>query len=112
MPENPTLSRDELIQLCADGIVPQKDWRNRDSSGAQIQLGQARALLASGCEFYVLHGTSRHSLRTDEETIWVSIQWFGFDHFEYGRESGMTEDDTFYIPTRARLDAAAGKDWY
>lgn len=106
------ISREDLVQLCTDGVVPQEKWRNRDTSGAQRQLGEARALLAAGCDFFVLHGTGTHSLRTDENTIWVSIEWHGFEHFEYGADSHLTENDTFYIPTRARLDAANGGDWY
>ena len=101
------ISREELIELCTDGVVPQGKWRNRDSASAQIQLGQARALLAAGCEFHVI---TRGSMASDDKTIWVEISWFGFSHFEY--DSNATDDDTFYIPTRARLDRVNGEDWY
>lgn len=102
-----TISREHLIELCTDGVVPQGQWSNRDTAGAQRQLGEARALLAAGCEFHVIH---RGSLTSDEKTIWVEITWNGFSYFEYG--GNATDDDTFYIPTRARLDAVAGGDWY
>ncbi|QDF17163.1 RNA-binding protein [Gordonia phage William] len=96
------ISREELIELCSDGVVPQGKWRNRDSAAAQIQLGKARALLAAGCEFYVFSD----KIATDDRTIWVEITWFGFSHFEYG--GNATDDDTFYIPTRTRLNEVNG----
>ena len=103
-PGDPT--REELIQLCTDGVVPHDKWRNRDSAGAQIQLGQARALLAAGCDFRVLRGSNY--LSSNDRTWWLWIEWHGFDYFEWGVG---TDDDTFYLPTRARLDRAAGGDW-
>lgn len=94
--------RDALLELCERAFVPQSDWANRDSSSAQRQLGEAYALIKAGCDVTV------YDLKHD--SWWVAIAFEGFDAFEYGREHTTTE--SFYIPTRGRLDQAAGKDWY
>jgi len=96
------ISREDLVSLCDRGLVPQAGWNDRDSAGAQIQLGSCRALLLAGCEFVLDEGL------TDRETWWVEITWEGFDWHEVGERA----TDTFYIPTAERLDARAGKDWY
>ncbi|OBG32389.1 hypothetical protein [Mycolicibacter heraklionensis] len=100
-------SRDDLIAICRDAVVPQGRWRDRDSSAAQRQLGQAWVLLSAGCEYRVMHAGR---LATNDRTIWIEITWRGFLDFEYGTEA--TESETFYLPTRARLEQAAGGDWY
>ena len=97
-------TREELIALCERGVVPVSQWFNRDSAGAQIQLGKALALLRAGAEFY----TAGDPADTDQ-TIWISITYPGFAHFDW---DGEWEHDTFYIPTDARLRDRAGKDWY
>lgn len=103
---NKTYDRSELLAICEDAFVLQEDWSNRDTSGAQIQLGQCYALLKAGCEFVVIRGGS---LATTDHTIWVEVEFNGFSYFDYG---GSTDDETFYLPTRARLEQVAGKDWY
>lgn len=102
-PEPPT--RDELIQICADAIVPQEHWRDRDSARAHMQLGEALALLTAGCDFDVV---------PDGKTFQVHIQFRGFDWFEggFGEEDRYLSNERYYIPTRARLDEVDGKDWY
>lgn len=103
MTETPT--REELIALCEAAVVPQEHWYNRDSSAAQRQVGEALVLLRAGCDF---------ALATDPPQTqfawWVEITHRGFMDFELGRPA--TARDLFYIPTRASLDQAAGKDWY
>lgn len=108
------------MQLCLDGMVEQQYWSNRDSAKAVIQLGQAYALLATFCKFVVLRGETEGStshLKTDGQTIWIEVTYKGFDWFE-GDGSGDRSDrlcsrDTFYIPTRQRLDnARVQRDWY
>lgn len=106
-----TYDRETLIHLCEAASVPQEHWHNRDSAIAQRQVGEALMLLRAGCDFRVLTGTDEGPTRgmaTDADTAWVEITYNGFSHFE----GGEPDDDTFYIPTRARLDAADGKDWY
>ena len=98
--------RNELISCCQDAVVPEANWRNRDSASAQRQVGEALALLRSGCPFALSDSPS-----TDDETWWVDITFRGFQTFELG-EDEVTEVDLFYIPTRQRLDEAAGRDWY
>lgn len=104
--------REDLIAICERAIVPIEKWRNRDSPSAQEQLGKALVLLRCGARFTVRraprHG--EHGCYTDSRTIWVDIQWHGFSDFEFGTR--WSESDTFYLPTRARLDAVNGEDWY
>lgn len=94
-------SREELIALCEAGHVKQKDWRNRDSFGAQVKLATARALLMAGCA-YEFWEEQKHGCH------WITIHAKGFNWFEM---SEMTRE-TAYIPTRERLADAEGSDWY
>lgn len=111
-------SREALIALCEAAAVPMDKWRNRDSASAQQQVGQALALLRAGCPFTVLRGqpTAHYNghLLSDDKTLWVDISFRGFQAFEYGggREDGYWDDETFYLPAAARLQEAAGNDWY
>ena len=103
-------TREELIAICEDAIVQQEKWRDRDSGGAHVKVGQAWALLSAGCEFSIRGGTGHCC--TDAETIWLDIWWHGFEWFEYGSADGRDEDDLFYLPTPARLEKTAHGDWY
>lgn len=98
-------TREQLIDLCRRGSVPQTEWRNRDSAKAQMQLGEALMLLRAGCDFEVL---SEGDLKSDKDTWWVRIKYEGFAYFEDGDYS----TDLAYIPTEARLTKTAGGDWY
>ena len=106
-----TPTREELIKLCRQGVVPHEKWWDRDSASAQRQLGECRQLLECGCDFRVLVGdsTSDRACISDEDTWWVDIEYRGFMNFEVG---GSLEVDTFYVPTKERLDLANGRDWY
>lgn len=97
--------RESLIQLCTDGVVPERLWHDRDSADAQKQLGEALMLLRAGCEF-----TFSGDPKQTESMYWIRVTYRGFDAFEMGRDYLTT--DLFYVPTRSRLDACAGKDWY
>ncbi len=101
------ITRDELLAICRDGFVPQDKWYDRDSARAHIQLGQAYALLSAGCDY---------SVHRERETLWVRIEYRGYEWFEGGfdpheRDMYLDHDD-FYLPTRERLDRNAGSDWY
>lgn len=100
--------RQMLIKLCDDGASPVGKWSNRDSSSAHRQLGECRGLLASGCEF-MANPDARNQ-------HWDVTIWFpGFNYFEYGPDElpdGGLEYETYYIPTRERLDRNIGEDWY
>ena len=101
------LDRADLITLCADGILPPDRWTNRESSWAQRQLGECRALLVAGCDFEVQLGDSKRD-RRDAYMYSVHIRFPGFNTFEHGHAN---ESKTYYVPTRARLNVVAGGDW-
>ncbi|MBB3752515.1 hypothetical protein FHT44_005027 [Mycolicibacterium sp. BK634] len=101
------ISRETLIELCRDGVVPQKNWYNRDSARAQRQLGEALALLSAGCHYEILHDPD--GLNTNDQTIWIMIECEGFAYHDWG---GDLDRETYYIPTRERLNDNAGGDWY
>lgn len=106
MTDNTT--REELIQLCTDGVVPVDQWANRDTAGAQEQLGSALALLRAGCEYQTAGDPADTA-----NTHWIRISYPGFSAFEYGRDDRINwTSDLYYIPTRTRLDNANGSDWY
>ncbi|WP_136057268.1 hypothetical protein [Microbacterium sp. K24] len=102
------MTTEELIALCERAVVPVSEWRNRDTARSQERIGTAWALLKAGCEW-----VASSDPRTDDDTIWVEIRFPGFNAWEYGRDDRDNwEDELFYIPTAARLDASAGGDWY
>lgn len=102
-------TRDELIAICVMAVVPESEWRNRDSEMAQVQLGSAWALLRAGCDFRVI--VQEGHIATNHETIWIEVTSKGFNYFEWGGSESMNEE-TFYLPTPERLDKVRGKDWY
>lgn len=97
-------TREQLIELCEAGLRPQEVWTDRDSEGAQRQLGEAAVLLKAGCTFVI----EKDDPVTDDRTIWVRAWSEGFQYFEIGER----RKSLFYIPTRARLDEVGKKDWY
>lgn len=110
-------TREELIELCEAAVVPMDKWHDRDSASAQRNIGEAWVLLKAGCPF-----TVDKTMTRDADTIWVEIRCQGFNHFEYGDNTGPYaseygegdnyDETTRYIPTRKRLDARKGEDWY
>lgn len=104
-----TYTRDDLIDICERAIVLEEHWHDRDSAKAQLDVGQAWALLKAGCDFRQLDGTKHEYLKTDERTIWIEIDYKGFNVFEMGSEK---DEETFYLPTPERLEQCAGTDWY
>lgn len=114
VPDRTKPTREELIQLCVDGIVRENDWRNRDSGTAHLQLGQCWALLSAGCDF-----TVNTTDRDEGNTWWIDVYYCGFDCHEYGPDDGVSsvrgdgkQHERFYLPTRARIERNTGKDWY
>lgn len=95
-------SREELISLCERGSVAESNWHDRDSAGAQTQLGKALFLLRAGCEFTFDNPPVSH------ECWWLTFSVKGFNYFEIGE----MDWDHAYIPTAEKLDKAAGNDWY
>ena len=100
----PVPSRAHLVELCVKGVVPVTDWRNRDTAAAQRQLAEAWALLLAGCDYALADSPS-----SDERTWWINITFPGFARFDY---DGGHDVELFYIPTKRRLEQAAGGDWY
>lgn len=105
--------RQHLIDLCERGVVPQEHWSNRDTPGAQEQLGRAWVLLSAGCDFTI--DTSGDDF--GGSTIWVRITHRTFTSFDgclddHACRESHDDDDLFYLPTDKGLRAAAGRDWY
>lgn len=100
-----TYTREQLIELCNKAVVAHEDWRDRDSSSAQRQVGELLALLRAGCPFEVVQ---KGDWATDERTIVVLVTFHGFSKFEDGED----ESETFYLPTESRLIERVGSDWY
>jgi hypothetical protein len=101
------LERKDLIAICEAAIVSCTKWDDRDTSGAQRQIGEAWALLKSGCDFNFLNDGN---LKTDEQTLWVGIRFTDFSGYEDDNPDNATEN--FYLPTWRRLAEAKGEDWY
>ena len=100
-------TRDELVAICERAVVPHEQWSDRDTASAQEGVGKAWAFLRAGCDFHVI--TEGDICVTDDRTIWVEITHDNFGVIDWG---GPQETETFYLPTSARLDATAGRDWY
>ena len=103
-------TREELIDICERAVVPVKQWGNRDSASAHLQLGQCTVLLKAGCDFKAYRGNGRIH-KDNMDTIEVHVFFPGFEAFEYGRE-GIEEHESFYLPSPERLEKRAGMDWY
>lgn len=104
----PTYTREDLITICEQAVVPESKWLDRDSHRSQCKVGEAWALLKAGCDFKVLYSGV---CATDDKTIWIEIYAEDFNRFEWGREVDKWEE-TYYLPTRKRLEARPGQDWY
>lgn len=95
-PKAYTLS--ELIEICdLAAAVPVEKWCNRDTPDAIAKAGECRALLSSKKTFSVTYVPEKvgDNCVTDESTIWLYVG-----------------DEHFYLPTKKRLEEAAGGDWY
>jgi len=103
-----TYSREELVKICEQAIVPENKWCNRDSASAQANIGKCWAYLKAGCDFRVMCEESDNYCISDERTIWVEIIHDGFECFEVGKKSR----DVFYLPTPERIAEHVGNDWY
>ena len=102
-------TRDDLLALCRDAFLPQEKWTDRDTARCQQQLGEAYALLMAGCDFSARPG--HRGLMIDIRIEFRGFNWFegGFDYED--RDMYLSHED-FYLPTRERLDAVNGGDWY
>lgn len=105
-------TREKLIKICEEAIVPQSKWLDRDSPRSVSKVGEVWAYLKVGCEFVVIEAPTCKGDKcvTDDRTIWLEITHEDFHSMEGDRDELMAE--TFYLPTEARLKAAGGEDWY
>lgn len=100
-------TREELVSICERAIVPESKWCDRDSAGAQRQVGETWALLRAGCDFEVVEKDGH--IITDEHTIWVRLKYDGFSVFDSGADK---YEELSYLPTTQHLDERNGEDWY
>lgn len=107
-------TREELVAICERAVVPVEKWRDRDSASAQQGVGLAYVMLKAGAEFTIAPARVGVSgCFTDDSTIWIDLEWPGFQAFEYERANRhYWDDETVYLPTPERLDRADGGDWY
>ena len=108
------LTRGALISICERAIVDVAKWRNRDTPSSQEKTGMLWALLKANCQFEILF--EKDGLCTVNQTIWIRVwspkfRHFDWDGFDLNNKETM-EDETFYLPTIARLDMVNGSDWY
>ena len=96
-------TRDELISIAYDAVMPYEQWCERDTPDAQIGAATVGALLRAGCKYKVLSQGSRVVV-TDGHTIWLEIL-----HYEFESEERW---ETYYLPTRESLEKTPGRDWY
>lgn len=129
-------TREELIQLCRDAVVHHTKWGDRDSYSAQKGVQEVYRALTAGWDFEI---RLEHPVNSTSRTIWITLtpvegvdvfkdgEWLNIssreEYFEdcdpeYETEMFDTYPETFkepfttYLPTRERLDQAAGGDWY
>ncbi|MDJ0702802.1 MAG: hypothetical protein QNJ46_05930 [Leptolyngbyaceae cyanobacterium MO_188.B28] len=108
-------TRELLIRICEQAIVPMNKWKNRDSWSAQRGVGKAWVLLNAGVDFEVCVTEDGEGCSTNEKTIWLEFDGIkGFSAFENGwsEEEDFTETETIYLPTPESLERANGGDWY
>ncbi len=101
-------TRKELIRLCVQAIVTEDKWSDRDSCGAQVNVGKAWALLRANVPFRI---EDKGNMATDRNTIWVAFDTMGFGYFEDPDNNGRGSEFC-YIPTEKRLSVNSGGDWY
>jgi len=113
-------TREQLIEICEKAIVPFEKWNDRDTSSAQLGVGQCLSLLKSGCKFEIQtkENTTASACITDDETIWIQFYvrnfiWFEYHYDDEDRQEGIIDNDChFYLPTPQRLEMSQGNDWY
>ncbi len=130
------MTREELINICEDAIVPVKKWHDRDSNLSQIQLQDIYRGLKANIPF---------TTKIENDTIWVHFdkptdeQLSSMNQFYlnigsrdeyYNWYLNEYQDDDYpemfdgygiewnsgyrggYLPTRKRLNETKGGDWY
>ena len=129
------MTREDLIKLCEDAVVPCSKWDNRDSYSAQVNIQDAYKGLTGGVPYkydieygcficIVFEEPTREQRKAfkhlEIDSLEDYIDWY---EEQYGEDSRYEmfdshpmnwKDDylSVYIPTRERLIEANGNDWY
>ena len=136
-----TINREELISICEDSIVPWQNWQNRDSGSSQYLVSDIYSMLKAGCD-YETHYESEDTIWITFYNITYEIirdaidnHYLSYDDIDeykeaypdeemfygYGLSLGEVTKDKLkeedfdlsgYLPSRKRLIACAGSDWY
>jgi len=122
-------SREELIAICGDSVVPAEKWSDRDSYSAQVNVEKVYQLLKAGCEFIAtvdVYGdfidVSFNNITHEQEraSMCVCLDIDSLEDYKGEGEMFYAErcidfDKKYiggYIPTRKRLEEFDGRDWY
>jgi hypothetical protein len=111
-------TRGELIAICERAVVAVSDWNRMEGPEAHEKLGLCWVLLKAGCDVDVMPpsrpGVTGGCATTDQH-IWVVLSWPSASDLRMGFRPQATTGSNcaaFRLPTPARLNQAAGKDWY
>jgi hypothetical protein len=99
-------TRQELISLCEQGIIPVEKWANNDTTAAQLQLGSCWLSLKAGCKFEI------KNIGIYLITLIVFYPIFCTNENGESLNSSELAEGSFVIPTQRRLDEKKGEDWY
>lgn len=124
------LTRDDLIGICHNSIVPWQKWNNRDSYVSQLNVNECYGLLSADAEYtYTINNDtiSINFINLTPEIIEKSHSYnLDYDSYELYKEE-YPDDEMFeyyatvdsddktnscYLPTKERLQEVDGEDWY
>ena len=127
-------TREDLIQICRNSVVPHQKWNNRDSYSSQVGVQSI---------YEGLTGSVPFTYTIDGDTIWITFEkptkeqkdkfeylpidsredYFEWYRNEYGDDyepemfdgNGIDWNSNYlsgYLPTPERLERVDGDDWY
>ena len=133
-------TREELIQICVDGVVHHTKWQNRDSFSAQKSLQSVYEGLTAGLDYRIVTKEINPDYHSSKDTLIIefmqpidlnklkeakhleiSDREDYFKDCDPGHESEMFDGEGIdfyststqtYIPSREKLDFCKGEDWY
>ena len=102
------MRKEEIRKLLIDhfdrAIVPFENWGNRDTPSSQESMGQLRAYLLAGCDFYLNYDYDTKVNFKDFEKFWgseVKTMYISIKYFEFEDEPDY---HTTYFPSPFSLD--------